>query len=62
MDYQNAGCPNLVVEYKYCPQTCHNRVKMKDGPELMIMKTLMTQLRYDARFYDPIHHEYLHAE
>ena len=53
MDYQNVGCPSLVVEYKYCPQTRHNRVKMKDGPGLMIMKTFMTQLWYDARLYDP---------
>ena len=53
MDYQNAGCPSLVVELKYCPQTRHNRVKMKDGPGLMIMKTFMTQLWYDARLYDP---------
>ena len=53
MDYQNVGCPSLVVELKYCPQTRHNRVKMKDGPGLMIMKTFMTQLWYDARLYDP---------
>ena len=53
MNYQSVGCPSLVVELKYCPQTCHNRVKMKDGPGLMIMKTLMTQLWYDARLYDP---------
>ena len=26
---------------------------MKDGPGLMIMKTFMTQLWYDARLYDP---------
>lgn len=62
MNHQSVGCPSLVVELKYCPQTRHNRVKMKDGPGLMIMKTLMTHLWYDARLYDPIHHEYLHSQ
>ena len=39
MYYQNAGCPSLVVQLKYCPQTRQNRDKIKDGPELVIMKT-----------------------
>ena len=52
MDFRNVGCPSLVVQLKYCPQTRQNRDKIKDGPGLMIMKTLMTQLWYDARLYD----------
>ena len=48
MDYQNVGCPSLVVELKYCPQTRHNRVKMKDGPGLMIMKTFRATIEHHA--------------